>query len=511
MLRQQFSLFLFAALLSAGTANAEWLEASSDHFVIYGDLREKAATEFAERLERFNAAMGRVYQQEQIKPSPSNRVTVYVVDSTEEVREVTALTKYRAVAGVYIPRAGGSVAVIPKLKGASSTYEMSGESVLYHEYAHHFMKNITRRTYPRWFVEGFAEFFGGVRFRANGDVDLGMPAQYRVTELYEARKVPIRSLLDFDGGTAISGYDSFYGQSWLLFHYLQMAPERTGQLGKYVQLLAAGGSALEAAEGAFGDLEQLDRNMKAYIKRKRVAILRIPKDKLGTGTVVVRKLRPGEAAMMPVTIESNVGVNDEEAKSLVPEARKVAARYPDDSTVLAALAEAEFDAGNDDEAIAAADRALAIDAKQIDAHIQKGYALTRKVRSGALPPTAWKDVRSQFVKANQVENDHPVPLVQFYLAYVAQGQRPTKNAIDGLVWAMELAPFDPGLRWMVAHQMISDGRLGDAAKALEPLAYSPHPGEHTDKARELLKDVESRLQAAKDESSSGSDPVTEQR
>lgn len=509
---RQFSLSLFAALLAAGTARADWVEASSDHFVIYGELREKAASEFAERLERFDAAMGRVYRAPQTKPSPSNRVTVYVVAGREEVQEVTAL-KNRYLAGIYIPRAGGSVAVIPKLRGTSSSFELSGETVLYHEYAHHFMRTITRRTYPRWFVEGFAEFFAGVRFRANGDVDLGMPAQHRAYELAEAPKVPIRSLLDFDGGvgTSGSGYDSFYGQSWLLFHYLQLAPERTDQLTKYVQLLSAGGSALEAAESAFGDLRELDRNMRAYLRRKRIGILRIPQEKLATGAVTVRKLRPGEAAMMPVMIESNVGVSEEEAKSLVPEARKVAARYPDDSTVLAALAEAEFDAGNDDEAIAAADRALAIDAKQIDAHIQKGYALTRKVRSGVLPQTAWKDVRSQFVKANQVENDHPVPLVQFYLAYVAQGQRPTKNAIDGLVWAMELAPFDPGLRWMVAQQMISDGRLGDAVKALEPLAYSPHPGEHTDKARELLKDVESRLLNASEGSSSGSDPASDQR
>ncbi|MGQ0834786.1 MAG: hypothetical protein ACT4O5_07675 [Gammaproteobacteria bacterium] len=127
MLRQ-FTLFLFA-LPFAGTASADWLEASSDHFVIYGDHKEKAAREFAERLERFNGAMARVYRHEQSKPSPSNRVTVYVVDSAKDVREVTA-QKNRYVAGVYIPRAGGSVAVIPKLKGASSTYELSGETIL---------------------------------------------------------------------------------------------------------------------------------------------------------------------------------------------------------------------------------------------------------------------------------------------------------------------------------------------------------------------------------------------
>ncbi len=198
--------------------------------------------------------------------------------------------------------------------------------------------------------------------------------------------------------------------------------------------------------------------------------------------------------MMPTIIESRVGVSREEALELLPEARRIAALHPNDATVLAALAEAEFDAGNDAAAIAAADGALAIDPKQINAHLQKGYALSRQVESGALPKESWKDVRSQFIKANAVENDHPIPLVQFYLTYLKQGQRPTENAIDGLEWAMQLAPFDDSLRWLVVQQMNSDQRYSDAALMLAPLAYSPHPGKHTDEARQLLKDIEARIE-----------------
>jgi cytochrome c-type biogenesis protein CcmH/NrfG len=198
--------------------------------------------------------------------------------------------------------------------------------------------------------------------------------------------------------------------------------------------------------------------------------------------------------MMPTMMQSKIGVTDEEAQSLVPDARKVAEQYPNDPAVLAALAEAEFDAGNDDAAIAAADRALAIDPKQINAYLQKGYALGHKVETGALPKESWKDVRTVFIKANGVENDHPIPLIHFYATYKSEGEPPTKNAIAGLEWALQLAPFDPQLRWMVTQQMISDQRYKDAAQTLAPLAFSPHPGEHTDRARQLLKDVEGRLE-----------------
>jgi tetratricopeptide (TPR) repeat protein len=482
-----------ALLLVAATAQAEWLEASSDHFVIYGDQDEKTVRAFAERLERYHAAMAHVFVKPQTKPGPSNRVKVFVVSSASKVRAITGAGGH--VAGVYIPRAGSSIAVIPKLGSPSSKYDLSGETVLYHEYAHHFMAAaLTSRAYPRWFSEGFAEFFSGVRFKDDGSVLLGAPATYRNLEIVYADEVPIGKLLDFDGGDdATLSFNSFYGQSWGLFHYLQMAPERSGQLSKYQKLLASGRPALDAARVAFGDLQQLDRDATSYMKRRKLSALVVDANYLNIGPIAVRKLREGEAAVMPTMIESKVGVSRKEALALVPQARKIAELHALDPAVLSELAEAEFDAGNDDAAIAAADRAITRDPKNINAYIQKGYALARKVESGKLPKESWNDVRSQFIKANGIENDHPVPLMQFYLTYKKQGEAPTKNAVAGLEWAMELAPFDPELRWLVAQQMVADQRYQDAAQTLAPLAFNPHPGEETDKARKLLQEVEAKL------------------
>jgi tetratricopeptide (TPR) repeat protein len=491
--------WLSLVLVAAPALAGEWLEVDSDHFVIYSDQKEKTVQGFAERLERFHGAMGHMFGKPASKPGPSNRVTVYVVASAEQVRTVVG-TGDRYMNGIYIPRAGGSVALIPRLRKASS-FELTGETVLYHEYAHHFMiANLTNRPYPRWFTEGFAEFFSNVVFRDDGSVLVGAAATYRAGELLDARHVPIRQFLTFDGGAGNSNspYTAFYGQSWVLFHYLLMDPERGGQWRKYVDLLTEGRPALDAAEAAFGDLDKLDRDMDRYARRGTLNARVVPASALAIGPIAIRKLRPGEAEMMPTMIESNVGVAREEALKLVPEARKIAARYPDDAAVLTALAEAEFDAGNDDAAIAAADAALAIDPMQVKAHIQKGYALSHKVESGALPKEAWKDVRIQFAKANRVENDHPVPLVQFYLTYLRQGERPTKNAIDGLEWAMTLAPFDASLRWLVAQEMVADERYQEAAAVLGPLAYSPHPGRHTEEAQKLLKDVEARLASSQE-------------
>jgi hypothetical protein len=382
--------------LTTAPARADWVEASSDHFVIYSEQNERAVRGFSERLELYHAAMSHVFRAQRTRPSPSNRVTIFVVSNEDQVRKFSK-TDNRYLAGFYVPRAGSSIALVPKVKASGDQWNLSPETILYHEYAHHFMAGITSRTYPRWFVEGFAEFFAGARFREDS-VGLGTPATHRAFELAYARQIPIRELLEFDGGEKNwkHGFDAFYGQSWALFHYLQFAPERAGQLARYEKLLASGDTALEAAEGAFGDLTQLQKSVDSYTERRRMSYLSIARSSLPIGPITIRPLPPGEAAIMPTKVRSKVGVTRDEALQLVPEARRIAGLHPNDPAVLTALAEAEFDAGNDDDAIAAADRALALDPNQINAHIQKGYALFHKAKT-ASSPDAWKAVRNAFV------------------------------------------------------------------------------------------------------------------
>lgn len=490
----------------ASSAHADWSEASSEHFVIYSDQSEKSLRPFAERLELFHATMAQVLRKSPPKPSPSNRVTIFVVSSDEEVRRLVDADK-TFINGIYRARAGATVALVPQLRSARSKLELAPETVLYHEYAHHFMSGITARAYPRWFVEGFAEFFAGVRLKAD-EVNLGMPATHRVLELEFGTHLPIRQLLSFDGGAkeSKSRRDAFYGDSWALFHYLQFTPERAGQLGRYQALLGQGQSALDAAEGAFGDLEKLEKEVLLYWKRGYMSHIVIGRNTLTIGPISVSKLPSGAAAMMPITMRSKLGLSEEDAAALRPEAQQIAAQYPGEADVQAVLAAVELAAGKADAAIAAADRALAIDPENIAAHLQKGYAIFQKVESGTLPVESWTWVRNQFAKANVIENDHPIPLIQFYRSYRVQGVEPTSNAVDGLAWAMQLAPFDSSVRWLVSQELISDERLAEAAEVLAPLAYSPHRNEFTERALDKLLEVQARIESGDGQLPAGSSP-----
>jgi hypothetical protein len=373
-------LVVFACLFST-PAFAEWHEASSENFLIIADQNEKDVREFTERLERFHNALTYILSREKVPPSPSNRLTIYVVSSTSKVQKLAGNKK---VGGFYQPRAGGPLAFIARVESGGSQLDQS-EQILFHEYAHHVMHGSSQWATTRWLSEGFAEFFSSAKFEKNGGVGLGVPAYHRSAELNYAKNVPIEALLDGEAykKRQTKEYDEFYGRSWLLYHYLQLGGKRSGQLTQYQVELANGASDIEAARKAFGDLKQLDKELSSYMSQPRMSYLPLPADKLGTvGPISVRKMRPGEAAIMPVVLESKRGVDEETAKPVRVKAQAIAAKYLDDPAVQAALAEAEHDAGAYEAAVAAADKALTTEPKFGQCPCPENICAFQTVRKG---------------------------------------------------------------------------------------------------------------------------------
>ena len=464
-------------LLVSGDALADWFEASSDHFVIYADESEKGIRKYSDRVERYYSAMSAIFPTRKSKPSPSNRVTIYVVGSERMVRKLYGSgVDARYVKGFYQPQAGGALAITPSIDVTGRDVSLS-ELVLMHEYAHHFMYENAPYLVPRWYGEGFAEFFATARFDADGAVGLGLPAQHRAYELFESKDVSIERLLDSKlyAADKTKTYDNFYGRSWLLFHYLFIDDARRKQLLDYLNRLNRGEGELAAAKAAFGDLKTLDKALDHYLRQSKMPYLRVPPDWLTVGQIVVRRMSEAEGASMPVRIRSKRGVDAKMAAEVVLEARAVAEKYPDEPAVRAALAEAEYDAGNDEAAISAADKVLATAPGNMTALIQKGKALTR-MATETKTDAAWLAARRHFISVNKIENDHPIPLIYYYLSFVEQGKEPTQTALDGLEWALELAPYDNDLRMMVANQQMEDRRFAEAIRTISPLAYNPHLG-----------------------------------
>lgn len=469
-----------AALLTLWpmAAQAEWREARSDHFVVYSDDQAKDVVRFAERLERFDATLRLLTKMAATPIAAPNRMTVYMTGDTSSIAR---LARSSNVAGFYIPRAGGSVAFVPK---SGSGNGIDPEEVLFHEYTHHFMlSNWAESAFPAWYVEGFAEFFAPTRFRDDGSIEIARPPMYRARQF--ANGLPISATALLTGDPDKIDRPALYAGGWLLTHMLLLDPARRGQLGKFMAAVSAGESPAKAA-AAMGDPRQLDRDMARYA-RSGLRYSVMPAGAVPQPKVTLRTLTPGEAATMSVRIRSKRGVDRKAALELLPLAQRAAAPYPNDPAAQIVLAEAEYDAGDYAAAGAAAHRAIAADAQAVDAHIYLGMAQMAQARAARdADPARWKEIRRSFLAANRIENDDPEPLRLFYHSFQVPGQAPNQNARDALLRAHALGPQDRGLRMEAARVLLKTDRPADAKRVLGPVAYAPHGGATASFAAELI-------------------------
>ena len=484
--------YIFLALLAIlwpAAVEAKWREASSRHFVIYSEQSEAELRGFAEELERFDRALRVQLRRPDPDRSPATRLTIYVLRNQVQLESFLG---FGGVAGIYMPRASGSVSFTHRARdrerrSSREHARLDPRTVLFHEYTHHFLANNFAFGAPLWFSEGYPEFWSTTDFAPDGSVRFGVPGTHRSLELTELPRIGVQRLLHMRHPiTSSETFAAIYGRGWVLSHYLSFEPSRAGQLDAYLRALGEGRSSEEAAR-AFGDLDRLDRDVEQYMRRSRYSYGTLSAEQVPPGPIRIRNLSEGEEAIMPVRMRTKRGVNDRQARALVPEARRIGARYPNDPLVQVTLAEVEYDAKNFAEAEAAADRALAADPNMVDAHLFKARALWGPLAAANdRTPERWRAVRRWITSANRLDPDDPEPLVAFFESMVAAGQQPSANAVEGLLYAQSVAREDRSLRITAARQLLIQRQAVPARALLAPLASDSHSGSLGQKMGEIL-------------------------
>lgn len=477
-------------LLAHAPTFAAWREAKTKHFLIYSEQSPKSLRAFASELEQFDRGVRLLRGMEDPPLSDSGRLTIYVLPSQADVARM-AKGAPSGVAGFYTSRASGSLAFVHSEKENRKTPDaLTAKTVFFHEYQHHLMLQSSNLTLPLWVTEGSAEFFATARMEKDGSMTFGAPPQHRAYGLFQLAALTIEEMV---GATnprmSWEEREQTYARGWHLFHMLQFDKSRKGQLSLYSANIQKGMPALDAARAAFGDLKKLDRDLLAYRKFPGVSI---PKAAFSESEVTIRELPPAEDAILPVVMQSEYGVDATLAPRVLEAARRVAARFPNDVAVLAALAEAEQDAGNNKEAVATADRALAAAPNHAKALTMKARALLA-IAMADRAKAEWAGLRTVIGKANRIDPDDPEPLVLFYRSYREQGIAATRNAVEGLLYAQQLVPRDRDLRMMAVRQMIAANKLAEAELLFGPMAYDPHiSGETRDAMLKVMAALKAR-------------------
>ncbi|MEA3011890.1 MAG: hypothetical protein QOD42_435 [Sphingomonadales bacterium] len=475
-------LLLALALLVPTAARAEWHEATSTNFIVYSQGSQQDAIDFAAKLERFHFLL------KTIRPVPAGQATarlrVFLLANQQAVaRSVDA----GSIAGYYVPDARGLMLVGTRrrstsLADARSVREEGGdidpESVLFHEYTHHFTFQYFPATYPIWYSEGFAEFWGATRILPGDVIEVGAPANHRFSTFRALAWLPLDRLLRARAYSEVRGEEIFllYAEGWLLVRYLFEHPARQRQIQEYLRLINTGTPIDQAIRQAIPDLGAFNTELYEYASAARFNVVRLPFRRIDIGAIEARTLRPAEQALIMDEIKLSRGYPQREAAEFADHVRGVASRFPDDPFAIRMVMEAQYLAGNTAEALAAADRLLAIEPNHARALATKGLIQSAALAAAhATDAAAWTGARQLLRRAVNAARTDPVVLEAYYRSFLMQGTMPPDDAQNALYTAMELAPSDDELRYSVALDFEHRGMIPDAITIIRQQAYNePH-------------------------------------
>jgi Flp pilus assembly protein TadD len=485
-------LILSLSILIAAPAQAEWWEARTEHFIIYSEDDERDTRSFATELERFDHAL-RSLQSTKFAPiqSDSQRVTIFRAGDVEYISRLA----HGGAAGFYRPQLY-PVAFTPvrdRERGGNiirrdSRTNLDPKSVLFHEYAHHFMFQYFPAAYPSWYVEAFAETVATIDLKDDGSFHLGNPPNWRSDLLFGSMlTVTPQSLLASTAKPDFEDFIGWYSVGWLMNHYLTFEPSRRAQLQTYLRLVNQGMDSAPAAKQAFGDLDKLGGEIARYKRAGKLGGIDVRPATRPNPQVVLRKLTDDEEAVMRVKARSKAGVTRSDAARVAADARAVSARYPTSFAAQLALAEAEFDAEQYEGASAAADRALQLRPNSVEALVAKGVILLER---GKKDKQYLAPARTFIAKAYALDPADPAPLYLNYLTYYYSGQAIPESAVIGLERAYDDARQDSGLRLVLARQLLAEKKGALARDILLPLGLNPHESKEKKKMRGIIEMID---------------------
>lgn len=462
-------------LLGSTAAAAEWREATTKHFVVYSESSEKMLREAAVKLEKFDYVLRALSG---VKPAVRPvKLRVYLMDNVAAVARAMPFGG-SGVGGFYSTGPNGPFAV--GVAGVISGSQTTGQQVLFHEYAHHFMFQNFPATYPSWYSEGFAEYYGSTRILANDVVEVGHVQQGRYYSFESNDWLPVRKLLTARSYADVgSRIDLLYAQGWLLVHFAANNAARQAQLKTYLAAINKGSSYEAAMNQAFGlDAGTLDAELRAYARKSRINAVSLPFKTIDTGTVAIRVLRPAEQALIEKDVALQTGVSAARAAQVADGIRGTAARFPEDPYALSMLVEAERLVRDNAAATAATERWLLREPANPIALMHKAELRLEALRAaGSRDAAAYSAARDALLAAHRLAPREPRILRAYYESYADSSILPPAPAQNALVRAFELVPQDGQLRYMVARDFEQRDMIAEAIQTISPAAFALHGAE----------------------------------
>jgi len=486
------SAWLLAAGARAQEPTGRWVRAESPHFVVYSADGEREAREYALMLEDFDGVLRRFHGKQD---APAGRkLPVYLVRDNEQLQRVFPGSD--RAAGIYTPALQEIFIVAVKGVGDYSTLDLTvGDNIVLHEYVHHFIMQYFPDGYPAWLSEGLPEYYSTIDLKPKR-VFVGGPNNLRAFSLRQRSWLSADKLLS--GNRRQIDEQSvgvFYGQAWLLTHYVWSNAERRQKLGAYLDRYRDGQDPMKAWTEVYGDdARGLESKLKSYMNTRLMGV-EMTRDGPPTPPITVTAMPAGaDDLLLDVQLLKRFVPTDKDR--VLARVRTQAAKRPTERFSRTALARAEVHLGDRDAGEAILERLLA--EKPDDLEALQLAAFSRIYRSEKAPAQARALLNEAAVylgRANKLDPDNYLTLYGYGRTQRGVG-KPTENTLNVVARAVELAPQQPTLRMTAGQTFMEAGAYEEARYFLEPAANNPHGGGFATAAQKLLDQINAKEAAA---------------
>ena len=462
--RIAFALLLGAALCRPAAASADkWIEVRSAQFTVVSDAGEKAARHILDQFERMRWVFQKLFPKTNVDPAEPI-VVVAAKDRKvfEGMEPADYLGRGKMSLGGYFLHTLDKSYILLRL---DAEYEHPYASV-YHEYTHLQLASASAWM-PLWLNEGLAEFMQNTEIH-NKDVVLGAPSAEDILYLRTHPMIPLTVLFSVDAGSPYYHEEQkasvFYAESWAVTHLLMMTDRanHAHRLDDYIAKVRQNEDAVRAAEQAFGDLQQLQRALEAYVRAAgyREFVMSSAAAPIDESSYKVRALTETQAEALRADVLARVE-RTADARTLLNEVLK---QDPDNVLAHETMGYLAMKAKNYPEALNWYGEAVKLDSQDYLAHY---YFAALSMNLGG--PDQDKQIESSLQAAIRL-NPRFAPAYDRLAVLYAMRQEKLEDAHWMSLRAVSLDPGNAGYRVTAANVLIRMERYEDALAALKGAA-----------------------------------------
>jgi len=471
---KKFALLVYLLAAPAAFCQTDsWLQVRTPHFLIVSNAPEKEARRAAHQFEGMRSVFQRVFPDANLDTvEPMLVIAVQDKHALQALEPEAYLGKGQLnLIGLFLSAPEKNYVLI--LLNASGTHPYA---TIYHEYAH-FVFSRSHQWMPLWLTEGIAEFYQNTEI-LDDRVRIGKGDPSLQFVLDRTPLLPLSTLFAVDHHSPYYHENDkgsiFYAESWALTHYLKDKDEADGttHLNDFLDLLQKNIDPNTAAVQAFGDLDQLELDLRKHAVGGQYAVSEISgSTDVDDPSFTVEALSQTRADIARADFLAHVD-RQSDARTLLQ-----GVLHDDPSSVRAReiLGYIAFRESKYDESRKWCQEAVKLDAQSFVAHFCFAIA---SINKGTPDKASQAAVEESLRTAIKLNSSFALPYEALAM-FFAQHNTNLTEANDLIQTAVQLLPGSPEIRVDQAQVLSSMNKDADAFAVLDLALKMAHTPEQT--------------------------------